>query len=113
MKGGENQPILLWNRGPVWNLLPPNRLNEWQVSSRRTGFIPSEAAAAAAAAVLGGTGHTGPFHSTSRTFRSNVQGEQFSAHGIMSKCNACILLLIASVLDEGYWMGPNQAYQKI
>ncbi len=45
-------------------------------------FTPS-GPAAAAALFLGGTGHTGPFHSTSRTFRSNVQGEQFSSHRIL------------------------------
>ncbi len=43
-------------------------------------FTPS--GPAAAAAFLGGTGRTGPFHSTSRPFRSNVQGEQFSSRGI-------------------------------
>jgi len=53
------------------------------VSSRRLGcFTPTGPAAAAAAAFLGGTGLTGPFHGTSRKFRSNVQGEQFSSHGI-------------------------------
>jgi len=39
-------------------------------------FTPS--GPASAAAFLGGTGRTGPFHSTSPTFRSNVEGEQFS-----------------------------------
>jgi hypothetical protein len=38
------------------------------VSSRPLGF--THTAPAAAAAFLGGTGRTGPFHSTSRTFRS-------------------------------------------
>jgi hypothetical protein len=28
----------------------------------------------------------------------------------MSKWNACIFLFITFVLDEGYWMGPNQGY---
>ncbi len=50
------------------------------VSSRPTGLTPT--GPAAAAAFLGGTGLTGPFHSTSRAFCSNVQGEQFSSHGI-------------------------------
>jgi len=44
------------------------------VSSWPLGFTPT---GPAAAAFLRGTGLTGPFHRTSRTFRRNVPGEQF------------------------------------
>jgi len=40
------------------------------------------------------------------------KGNSFRHMEFMSKCNACILLLITYVLDERYWMGPNQGYQK-
>jgi hypothetical protein len=29
----------------------------------------------------------------------------------MSRCNASVFLFITYVLDEWYWMGPNQGYQ--
>jgi hypothetical protein len=49
-------------------------MNEWQlVSSRPLGFFTPTGGPAAA--FHGGTGLTGPFHTTSGTFRSNVQGE--------------------------------------
>jgi hypothetical protein len=52
---------------------------------------------AAATAFHGGTGLTGPFHSTSPTFRSNVQGEQFSSHGIYVQVE-CIHIPLHSLL---------------
>jgi len=55
-------------------------MNEWQLVHGHWAFFTPTGPAAAA--FLGGTGLTGPFHSTSPTFRSNVQGEQFSSHGI-------------------------------
>ncbi len=71
-------------------------------------FTPA-GAAPAAAAFLGGIGRTGPFHSKSGTFRSNVEGEHFSSHGIYVQVECpCIFLFIAYVFDERYWMRPNQ-----
>jgi hypothetical protein len=68
---------------------------------------------AAAASFLGGIGRIGPFHSKSGTFRSNVQGEHFSSHGIYVQVECpCVFLFIAYVFDERYWMRPNQGYQK-
>jgi hypothetical protein len=54
-------------------------------------------------------------HSIVRHEHSAVmsKGNSFCHVEFMSKWNACIFLLIAYVLDERYWMGPNQGYQKI
>jgi hypothetical protein len=41
------------------------------------------------------------------------KGNSFRHKELMSNWNVCIHVLITYVLDERYWMGPNQGYQKI
>ncbi len=39
------------------------------------------------------------------------KGNSFRHMEFMSRCNASVFLFITYVLDEWYWMGPNQGYQ--
>jgi hypothetical protein len=98
-EGWENQPILLWNMGPVC-VEPVTGLYLPQAGLLLLLHSLVEQA------VLG---HSIVHHQHSAVMS---KGNNFRDMEFMSKWNACIFLFIAFVLDEGYWMEPNQGYQK-
>jgi len=62
--------------------------------------------------IMNGTGAQLVLHETARKQPFLIYGQPvygpFENMEFMSKWNACIFLFITFVLDEGYWMGPNQ-----
>jgi hypothetical protein len=86
-------------------------MNEWQLVHGHWAFLPPPGLLVLHSLVEQALlGHSRVHHQHSAVMS---KGNSFRNMEFMSKCNACIVLFLTYVLDERYWMGPNQGYQKI
>jgi putative copper export protein len=85
-------------------------MNDRQLVHRYWAFLPPPGLLLHSLVEQALLGHSRVHHEHSAVMS---KGNSFRHMEFMSKWNACIFPFITYVLDERYWMGPNQGYQKI